>query len=86
MSKSKANDHGFLAGTFANIKHGILKETVSTTYSEKERSTSLSEFKVLKAIGEGKFSKCFAVLHNLTGFIFALKVIAKETVIKENCY
>lgn len=43
--------------------------------------TTLDDFTVKKVIGQGSFGKVFMVVHNPTGFIYAMKSIRKDVVI-----
>lgn len=46
------------------------------------KSSTLSDFQIIKLIGIGSFSKIYCIQHNLSKLIYALKVINKETLIE----
>ncbi len=61
----------------------IATELLSRSRKEFGKKPSLSDFKLLKKLGEGKFGTVFAALHIDSGSLFALKKISK-TVIKSH--
>ena len=74
---------------FAKFKHTSLRNSSNKGPSglkekEKEKkSLDLGDFYMGKKLGRGKFGDVFLVKHKATGFVCALKIIKKKTLIEE---
>lgn len=66
------------------IKKPAGEDEQGTLYSHTQKKVSLEDFDLLTVLGRGCFGKVMKVKKKDTGEIFAMKVLSKEMVIKEN--
>jgi len=60
-----------------------LSKQMSTESQNAKKKTSLSDYKIIKAIGEGAFGEVYLVKHTTTNKTFALKSIDKNFLSKQ---
>ena len=60
-----------------------LSKQTSTDSQNAKKKTSLSDYKIIKAIGEGAFGEVYLVKHATTNKTFALKSIDKNFLSKQ---
>ena len=75
--RASANVEGYIS-RYRDIKKVTASRHI-TPFST-EPVSKLSQFKLTKQLGEGKFGTVFAALHTPTNILFALKRIPKEII------
>jgi serine/threonine protein kinase len=63
------------------VPHREIAKLTSTTSSQEE---TLSHYLIEKVIGKGGFSKVLLVRHKVTGLLYAMKVMRKDKIKKDN--
>lgn len=68
----------------SQIQHRELKETVSTNSTFKNvKQLKIGDFELGREVGRGRFGVVKVARHKKTGMVFAIKIIKKTTIKKE---